>query len=122
MTDKSIADRLSDLESKMDFLIHRESPRIELTQPDFMSFYNRIEKMLPDDCIIPYCLWIDEKYENCLKHKVLYPDDDSGFWYPIRKTTKDLPIAFKSLPYDFLIDCYLGGDFDGKRSTGGKYE
>lgn len=115
MTEKSIAERLDDIEFKMDFLIHKENHQVKLSHPDFMEFYRRIKQKADEDGWIGYCIWLDETFAKVLQHKVLYPDYDTGYWYPIGKTDKDAPIAFRKMPYDYTIECYMAGDFRPKK-------
>ena len=118
MAERSIAERLSDIESKMDFLIKKESNFVEeLSHTDFMIFYQRIKDEADKENWVGYCIWLDEKFAKSLQHKVLYPDYDTGYWYPIGKTDKDAPIAFRKISYDYAIECYMAGDFRPKKRS-----
>lgn len=116
MTDKnekSLSERMADLEDKLDYLIYAEKPKQEppLSESEFKTFYRGVENYFQKLGVLGGRITINPRFENILKHKVLYPDYDLDCWYPIGKTTKDIPIDFREMRYDFCIETINAGNF-----------
>ena len=112
MEDKSISERLTDLENKIDRLVNQEKPTKYISQTDLLTFHNRIRKILPEDGIVPYRIVISEKFSDCMQHKMLYPDYNTGVWRLLGHTSEDsTPFIFEDIPKDFLVECLIGGNF-----------
>lgn len=111
--EKSLSERMADLEDKIDYLIYSEKPQHEpaLSETEFRKFYSGVERYLKRMDVLGGRITINERFENVLKHKALYPDYDSGYWFPIGKATKDIPIDFRKMRHDFCIETLDAGNF-----------
>lgn len=111
--EKSLSERMSDVESKLDYLIYarKQQHEPELSETEFKNFYSGVEKYFKKLEALGGRITINTRFENVLKHKILYPDYESGYWYPIGKTDKDIPIDFRGMRYDFVIETLDAGNF-----------
>lgn len=111
--EKSLSERMADLEDKIDYLIYADKPKKEpsLSESEFRDFYKEVENNLEKLGVLGGRITMNSRFENILKHKVLYPDYDNYYWYPIGKTTKDIPIDFREMRYDFCIETIDAGNF-----------
>ena len=115
-SEKSLSERMADLEDKIDYLIYADKPKYEpsLSEVEFKDFYSRIEKYFSKLGVLGGRLTMNTRFENVLKHKVLYPDYEYGCWYPIGETNKAVPIEFRDMRYDFCIEMIDAGNFPPK--------
>lgn len=112
MDKKAIEERLNKLETMIEALIKQDvqKPQKSITQQDFKTFYNRVQTEFQKDDITPCCIWMNEQFANDLKHNVLYPNYETGYWYVIGEP-EIIPVGFSKMKYDFYIDCAVFGDF-----------
>lgn len=117
--EKSLSERMADLEDKIDYIIYSGKPQYEpeLSEREFTTFYSRVEKSFSDMGLLGGAITINPRFANILKHKVLYPDYESGYWYPIGKTTKDIPVDFRNMKYDFALEMFDAGNFHPVEGT-----
>lgn len=118
MTDRSIKERLSDIENKLDFLYYNQKPEIHLNHSDLIALYKRVQSEAKEQGWISCIIILNERFASSLKNNVLYPDYDSGFWYPIGMS-EDIPIDFREMRYDYALDTVIAGDFNPKRRMKG---
>lgn len=111
--EKSLSERMQDLEDKIDYLVYQGRPQQEpsLSETEFKNFYSGVENYFKKLDVLGGRITVNTRFENVLKHKVLYPDYDSGYWFPIGKTTKDVPIDFRGMRYDYCIETLDVGNF-----------
>ena len=113
MTNRSITERLSDIENKLDFLYYNQKPEVSLSHSDFITFYKRVQNEAKNQDWAGCIITLNERFAKSLKNKVLYPDYDSGYWYPIGME-EDMPIEFRDMQYDFLLESFIRGNFKPK--------
>ena len=111
--EKSLSERMADLENKIDYLVYQKKPQCEpgLSENQFMAFYSRVEKEIENVGASFGIITMNSRFENILKHKVLYPDYERGVWYPIGKSSKDIPVDFRNMGYDFAVEMLDAGNF-----------
>lgn len=111
--EKTLSERMKDLENKIDYLVYQGKPQHEppLSENQFMTFYSRVEKEIETVGASFGMITMNTRFENVLKHKVLYPDYEHGVWYPIGKGTNDIPVDFRHMGYDFTIEMLDAGNF-----------
>ena len=118
MTNRSITERLSDIENKLDFLYYNQKPEVSLSHSDFITFYKRVQNEAKNQGWAGCIIMLNERFAESLKNKVLYPDYDSGYWYPIGME-EDMPIEFRDMQYDFLLESFIRGNFKPKTKMRG---
>lgn len=111
--EKSFKERLADLENKIDYLIYSEKTQLEpeLSESEFKSFYSMVENEIKNIGGLGGRITMNSRFADILKHKVLYPDYDTGYWYPTGRTTKDLPVDFRQIKYDYAVEMLDAGNF-----------
>ena len=121
--EKSLAERMTDLENKIDYLIYSKKQKYEpvLSESAFNNFYNGFEKEIKELGALGGRITMNTRFENILKHKVLYPDYERGYWFPIGKTSNNVPVDFAETNHDFVIEILDAGNFPTSESgIGGK--
>lgn len=109
---KEINTKLSTLENQLNRLIIGKSGNFTVTHPEFMRFYNKIKSEAEKSGWLGYEILLSLRCANSLQHEVLYPDYETGYWYPVGHTTNDIPISFCDIPTDFVVKSYMHGCFE----------
>lgn len=109
---KNLEKRLQAIEEKLtELLTQRTNTGKVLSQVEFMNFYNNIKYTIPQQHgVIPTVIWFDEKFAEQFKHKMLYTNYDTGYWFVIGDN-ESIPVGFKKLDCDYNVDFRAVGNF-----------
>ena len=111
--EKFLSERMADLEDKIDYIIYSGKPKYEpeLSEATFNNFYTRFENQVKEMGALAGRITMNTRFENILKHKVLYPDHEIGYWFPIGKASYNIPVDFMEMKNDYVVEILDAGNF-----------
>lgn len=114
-SEQSIEQRMDILENKVTEILTFFSAKdnAEIDKDKFAKFYNTTKYDIPIKVgLTPLCIWINKRYEEDMKTKMLYPSDIEGYWY-VTGEVSPIPIGFKETinNEDYYADFRVAGNF-----------